>query len=116
MIVVFSLFLRQIVIIMSILALIFGLLTDSLLAAIVGIIGSHRRIGFGWSFLISAFFTPLIGLIVTLCFPKLPNRERKWGCLGGLIGFFAAALILFLVLYFMPEWAEQLRQWVESLK
>ena len=101
---------------MSILALIFGLLTDSLLAAIVGIIGSHRRIGFGWSFLISAFFTPLIGLIVTLCFPKLPNRERKWGCLGGLIGFFVAALIVFLVLYFMPELAEQLRQWVDSLK
>ena len=112
----FSLFLRQIENIMTILALILGLLTDSLLAAIVGIIGSHRRIGFGWSFLISAFFTPLIGLIVTLCFPKLPNRERKWGCFGALVGFVIAAIIVFLAFYFMPEWTEQLRQWVESLK
>ena len=33
---------------MSILAVIFGILSGCFLAVLVGIIGSHRRIGFGW--------------------------------------------------------------------
>lgn len=36
---------------MSILAVIFGILSGCFLAVLVGIIGSHRRIGFGWAFL-----------------------------------------------------------------
>ena len=51
---------------MSILAVIFGILSGCFLAVLVGIIGSHRRIGFGWAFLISLIFTPLVGLIVAL--------------------------------------------------
>ena len=47
---------------MSILAVIFGILSGCFLAVLVGIIGSHRRIGFGWAFLISLIFTPLAGL------------------------------------------------------
>ncbi|MBO6024874.1 MAG: hypothetical protein J6P83_08485 [Bacteroidales bacterium] len=101
---------------MSLLALIFGLLTDSLLAAIVGLVGSRRRIGFGWAFLLSVVFTPLIGLIVTLCTPKLPNKERKWGCFGALVGFVVAVIIVVLVLVLMPEWYEQLRLWIDSLR
>lgn len=100
----------------SLLALIFGLLADCLFSVIVGLIGSHRRIGFGWAFLISTVFSPLIGLIVTLCFPKLPNRERKWGCFSALIGFVVVAAIVFLVLYFMPDWYAQLQTWFQSLK
>ena len=101
---------------MSVLVIIFGLLTDSLLAVLVGLVGSRRRIGFGWSFLISAFFTPLIGLIVTLCTPKLPNKDRKWGCLGGLIGFIVIVALVVLLLLLMPGLYEQLQTWFQSLK
>ena len=101
---------------MSILVLIFGLLGGCLLAVIVGLIGSRRRIGFGWAFLLSAVFTPLLGLIVTLCTPKLPNRDRKWGCIGGLIGFLVIAALVAVLIYFMPELYEQVRAWIESLK
>ena len=101
---------------MSLLVVIFGLLGGCLLAVIVGLFGSRRRIGFGWSFLLSVCFSPLIGLIVTLCTPKLPNKDRKWGCLGGLIGFIVAAAIVVLLHLLMPEWYEQLKLWFQSLK
>ena len=58
---------------MSILAVIFGILSGCFLAVLVGIIGSHRRIGFGWAFLISLIFTPLVGLIVALLTDPLPG-------------------------------------------
>ena len=51
---------------MAILTLLFGLLSGCLLAVLVGIIGSRRRIGFGLAFLLSLIFTPLVGLIVAL--------------------------------------------------
>ena len=70
---------------MSILAVIFGILSGCFLAVLVGIIGSHRRIGFGWAFLISLIFTPLVG--------------QRWGCVGTVVAilgllFFAAFLLL----------------------
>ena len=102
--------------VMSILVLIFGLLGGCLLAVIVGLIGSRRRIGFGWAFLLSACFSPLLGLIVTLCTPKLPNKDRKWGCIGGLIGFIVIAALVVLLLVLMPDLYEQLRAWIESLR
>ncbi|MBR4841634.1 MAG: hypothetical protein IK006_00870, partial [Bacteroidaceae bacterium] len=58
---------------------------------------ARRKIGFGWSFLISAVTTPLIGLIVTLLFDKLPVGERKWGCLGTLLAILAIAALTLLV-------------------
>ena len=80
---------------MSILAVIFGILSGCFLAVLVGIIGSHRRIGFGWAFLISLIFTPLVGLIVAL----LPGGGQRWGCVGTVVAilgllFFAAFLLL----------------------
>lgn len=36
------------------------------LAALVGQLGKNRKIGFGWSFALSIFLSPLIGLIITL--------------------------------------------------
>ena len=102
--------------VMPLLVLIFGLLGGCLLAVIVGLFGSRRRIGFGWAFLLSVCFSPLIGLIVTLCTPKLPDKDRKWGCIGGLIGFFVIAALVVLLLVLMPELYEQLRTWIESLK
>ena len=107
---------RQIVTIMPILVFLFGLLAGCLLAVIVGLIGSHRRIGFGWAFLLSVVTTPLIGLIVTLCTPKLETKGRKWGCLGTLIGIVMLVLLVVVVLMLLPDLYEQLQSWFQSLK
>ena len=90
---------------MSILAVIFGILSGCFLAVLVGIIGSSRRIGFGlaflfgWAFLISLIFTPLVGLIVALLTDPLPGGGQRWGCVGTVVAilgllFFAAFLLL----------------------
>ncbi len=86
---------------MSILAVIFGILSGCFLAVLVGIIGSHRRIGFGWAFLISLIFTPLVGLIITLLTDPLPYGGQRWGCVGTFVAilgllFLCAFLILLL--------------------
>ncbi len=36
------------------------------LATLVGQLGKKRKIGFGWSFALSLFLSPFIGLIITL--------------------------------------------------
>lgn len=69
--------------------LLFGFFTGSLLSVLVGLIGSHRRIGFGWGFLLSAVFTPLVGLICVLLSDQLPDGSRRWGCLGTILGILA---------------------------
>lgn len=83
------------------LIVLFGLLSGSLLSVLVGIVGSNRRLGFGWSFLISIFFTPLIGLICALISDPLPGGERRWGCIATLFAllgllFFIGFLVLLL--------------------
>ena len=107
---------RQIVTIMSILVFLFGLLAGCLLAVIVGLVGSRRRIGFGWAFLLSVVTSPIIGLIVTLCTPKLETKDRKWGCLGTLIGIAMLVLLIVVVLMLLPDLYEQLQSWFQSLK
>ena len=84
---------------MAILTLLFGLLSGCLLAVLVGIIGSRRRIGFGLAFLVSLIFTPLVGLIVALLTDPLPGGGQRWGCVGTVVAilgllFFAAFLLL----------------------
>ena len=84
---------------MAILTLLFGLLSGCLLAVLVGIIGSRRRIGFGLAFLLSLIFTPLVGLIVALLTDPLPSGGQRWGCVGTVVAilgllFFAAFLLL----------------------
>ena len=78
---------------MDALLLIFGVISFSLVSVLVGLLGARRKIGFGWAFLISAVTTPLIGLIVTLLFDKLPAGERKWGCLSTLLAIIAIAAL-----------------------
>ena len=78
---------------MALSLIIFGLLSNSLLAILVGIVGSRRRIGFGWTFLISVVFTPLIGLICALISDPLPIGEPPWGCLGPLLAIIAVAMM-----------------------
>lgn len=86
---------------MSILTLVFGLLGGCFLSVLVGIIGSRRRIGFGWAFLISVIFTPLVGLIVALLTDPLPGGDQRWGCIGtfvAMLGLLFLAAFLFLLL------------------
>lgn len=86
---------------MSILTLIFGLLGGCFLSVLVGIIGSRRRIGFGWAFLISVIFTPLVGLIIALLTDPLPGGDQRWGCIGtfiAILGLLFLAVFLLLLL------------------
>lgn len=86
---------------MSILTLIFGLLGGCFLAVLVGIIGSRRRIGFGWAFILSIIFTPLVGLIVALLTDPLPGGDQRWGCIGtflAILGLLFLAVFLILLL------------------
>ena len=67
---------------MSILAVIFGILSGCFLAVLVGIIGSHRRIGFGWAFLVLNLYS--MGLSSTLARTAVRQafgapREEQWG-------------------------------------
>lgn len=81
---------------------IFGLAGGILLDVLVGLLGSRRNIGFGWAFVISAIFTPLIGLIAVLLSDRLPEgSESKYGCLGysfGILGTILLVLILSAIL------------------
>ena len=83
---------------MTPLAIIFGLLSNCLLSVLVGIIGSHRRIGFGWAFLVSLIFTPLVGLIVALVTDRLPDGRQRWGCIGTLVAILG---LLFLIVFLL---------------
>ena len=84
---------------MSILIVLFGLLSGCLLSVLVGIIGSSRRIGFGLAFLVSLIFTPLVGLIITLLTDPLPYGGQRWGCVGT---FVAILGLLFLCAFLIP--------------
>lgn len=55
-------------------AMFFGLI-GILLSFLVANMGSKRKIGFGWSLALSIFFSPLIGLIITLFSKKKDSTE-----------------------------------------
>ena len=76
--------------------LLFGLLSDTFVAALVGLVGARRRIGFGWTFFLSVLLTPIIGLIICLLSDPLPQGERKWGCLGSILAIITIAILVFL--------------------
>lgn len=81
------------------LVILFGALSGCLLSVLVGVIGSRRRIGFGWAFLISLIFTPLVGLIVALLTDPLPGEDHRWGCIGTLLALLGlVSLVVFLLL------------------
>lgn len=86
---------------MIFLTVVFGLLSGCFLSVVVGILGSRRRIGFGWSFLLSVVFTPLVGLICALLSDPLPTGDKRWGCIGVAVAvlgmlFLAAFVVLLL--------------------
>lgn len=83
-----------------VLVLIFALLSGCFLAALVGMLGRRRTIGFGWPFVLSLVFTPLVGLIIVLLSEKLPDGQKQGlGCIGGVLAFLGfLCLIVFLLL------------------
>lgn len=87
---------------MSLFALFFGLMSGCFLSVLVGIVGSKRRIGFGWAFLASLFLTPLVGLLLALISDPLPvGTDRGLGCIGtlfGVLGLLFLVAFLFLLL------------------
>ncbi len=78
---------------------IFGLLSGHLLFdVLVGLLGSRRNIGFGWAFILSVIFTPLIGFILVLLSEPLPQGvEPKYGCLGYSFGCLGAVFIVLII-------------------
>ena len=68
--------------------IIFGILSGSLFAVLVGILGAGRKIGFGWAFVLSLLFT--------LVSDPLPTGEKRWGCIAN---FILAGAIITLVLF-----------------
>lgn len=84
------------------LTIIFGVLGGCFLSVLVGILGSKRELGFGWTFLLSLIFTPFVGLICALISDPLPQgAPKRWGCLGvvvAILGFLFLGIFLFLLL------------------
>ena len=87
---------------MSLFVLFFGLMSGCFLSVLVGIVGSKRRIGFGWAFLASLFLTPLVELLLALISDPLPvGTDRGLGCIGtlfGVLGLLFLVAFLFLLL------------------
>lgn len=81
------------------LLIIFGIASGTLFSILVGIIGSNRRIGFGWSFLLSIITTPIIGLIVTLFSDPLPyGSSPRYGCIAPILGIIGFILLIPVIL------------------
>lgn len=84
---------------MTYLVILYGLLSGCFLSVLVGLIGRSRRIGFGWAFLISIFFTPFVGLLCALISSPLPdNQRRSWGCVGTIVGGLGCLFLILLLL------------------
>ncbi|MFI3305122.1 MAG: hypothetical protein R3Y68_01255 [Rikenellaceae bacterium] len=86
---------------MTLLVIIFGLMSGTLMSVLVGLLGRSRRIGFGLAFLLSIIFTPLIGLIITLFSEPNYGDDRGVGCIGVVLGLVALLCLLPLILLFM---------------
>ncbi len=85
-----------------VLILIFGLISGTLMAVLVGVLGSSRRIGFGWAFILSLVFTPLLGLIITLLSsPREGAQRRNIGCLGTILAFLGLVFLVTVVLWIL---------------
>ena len=77
------------------LTVVFGVLSGCFLSVLVGLLGSKRNIGFGWSFLLSLLFSPLVGLICALISDPLPQSEpQRWGCVGAVLAILGMVFLL----------------------
>lgn len=74
--------------------ILFGLFSGTLVAVLIGMLGARRNIGFGWAFLLSLLFTPLVGLILVLLSDRKESGEVEYGCLGQTLGCFGMAILI----------------------
>ena len=44
-------------------------------AALVALLGKNRKIGYGWSFILCLFLSPILGLIIILFSKKLDSVD-----------------------------------------
>lgn len=51
------------------------LIVNALICALVALLGKNRNIGYGWSFVLCFFLSPLVGLIIILFFKKKSDVE-----------------------------------------
>ena len=78
--------------------LIFAVVAGVGIDALIGLFGSRRNIGFGWAFILSLLFTPLVGLIAVLLSSPLPHgTEPRYGCLGYSFGILGTMLLILIV-------------------
>lgn len=77
--------------------ILFGLLSGTLVSVLVGLLGARRNIGFGWAFILSLLFTPLVGLICVLLSEPRGDGSAEYGCLGGFLSILAAIAVVTLV-------------------
>ena len=78
--------------------LIFAVVAGVGIDALIGLFGSRRNIGFGWAFILSLLFTPLVGLIAVLLSDPLPQgTEPRYGCLGYSFGILGTILLILIV-------------------
>ena len=55
---------------MTTLSIVLGILTWCLISVLIGLVGSRRKIGFAWTFVLSLILTPVVGLIAALTSPR----------------------------------------------
>ena len=46
-----------------------------IISALVALLGKNRKIGYGWSFVLCLFLSPIIGLIIILFSKKIDNVD-----------------------------------------
>ena len=47
----------------------------AILSALVALLGSNRKIGYGWSFVLCLFLSPIIGVIIILFSKKVDSVD-----------------------------------------
>ena len=51
---------------MTTLSIVLGILTWCLISVLIGLVGSRRKIGFAWTFVLSLILTQIVGIIAAL--------------------------------------------------
>lgn len=46
------------------------IIANAIVSALVALLGRNRTLGYGWSFVLCFFISPIIGLIIILCTKK----------------------------------------------
>lgn len=85
----------------TVLVIVFGIAAGCLLDVLVALVGSKRRIGFGWTLFWSLVFTPLVGLVIALLSDPLPQGDSRWGCMGPVLFFLLLTVVAAAGLFFL---------------